>query len=166
MMKNESTKRIKDSQVEMTEIVLPQDTNSLGTIFGGRVMQWMDIGAAICGFRHCRTAVVTASVDRLTFLVPLKIGHIVSVRASVNYTAKTSMEIGVRVDSEEPLTGKKQHCSSAYFTFVAVNEAGKPIVVPSVVPVTAEEKRRFEAAKKRRQERLTMREHETRQSRK
>lgn len=151
-------KTVSESQVEMTEIVMPQDTNSLGTIFGGRVMQWMDIAAAICGFRHCRTAVVTASVDALSFHCPIKIGEIVSIKASVNYTGKTSMEIGVRVDCEDPITGQKKHASSAYFTFVATNNIGRPISVPTLKPVSKVEQRRYKDAEKRRELRLQMRE--------
>lgn len=151
-------KAVSESQVEMTEIVMPQDTNSLGTIFGGRVMQWMDIAAAICGFRHCRTAVVTACVDALSFHSPIKIGEIVSIKASVNYTGKTSIEIGVRVDAEDPITGQKKHASSAYFTFVATNNTGRPISVPPVKPVSAVEKRRYKDGEKRRGARLRMRE--------
>ncbi len=150
-------KTIKESAVEMTEIVMPQDTNTLGTIFGGRVMQWMDIAAAICGFRHCRTAVVTASVDTVSFLCPIRTGNIVSVKASVNYTSHTSMEIGVRVDAEDALTGEKKHSVSAYFTFVAVDERGKPIAVPKINPKTVEEKKRCKEAEQRRKIRLQMR---------
>ncbi len=151
-------KAVSESQVEMTEIVMPQDTNSLGTIFGGRVMQWMDIAAAISGFRHCRTAVVTACVDALGFHSPIKIGEIVSIKASVNYTGKTSMEIGVRVDAEDPITGKTKHASSAYFTFVATDNTGRPIAVPPVKPVSQVEKRRYKDGEKRRAARLEMRE--------
>lgn len=150
-------KRVSESKVEMTEIVMPQDTNTLGTIFGGKVMQWMDIAAAICGFKHCRTAVVTASVDSLSFLYAIKTGHIVSIRASVNYTSKTSMEIGVRVDAEDPLTGEKRHASSAYFTFVAVDGHGKPMAAPAIAPETPEEKRRYQEGEARRKIRLQMR---------
>jgi len=146
-----------ESCVEMTEIVMPQDTNTLGTIFGGKVMQWMDIAAAICGFRHCRTAVVTASVDSLSFVTPIKIGDIVSIRASVNFTAKTSLEIGVRVEAEEPLTGKKKHASSAYFTFVSVDGNNRPIPSPPVLPESEIEKRRFQEGQKRREIRLQLR---------
>lgn len=151
-------KAVSESQVEMTEIVMPQDTNTLGTIFGGRVMQWMDIAGAVCGFRHCRTAVVTASVDALCFHSPIKIGEIVSIKASVNYTGKTSMEIGVRVDSEDPITGSKKHASSAYFTFVATDNTGRPIAVPAVKPVSPTEKRRYKDAARRREIRLQIRE--------
>ena len=150
-------KRVKDSAVEMTEIVMPQDTNTVGTIFGGKIMQWMDIAAAICGFRHCRTAVVTASVDALHFHAPVLSGDIVSIKASVNYTGKTSMEIGVRVEAEGPFSGKKIHASSAYLTFVATDGDGKPISTPSIRPETLEEKRRFKEAERRRKIRLELR---------
>lgn len=150
-------KKVAESTVQMTELVMPQDTNTLGTIFGGKVMQWMDIAAAICGFRHCRTPVVTASVDALHFLHPIRVGHIVSIKASVNYTSKTSMEIGVRVDAEDPITGVKKHSSSAYLTFVATDDNRRPIPVPPIVPETEVEKRRNEKAKIRREIRLKMR---------
>ncbi|HBQ21074.1 MAG: hypothetical protein A2Z91_09495 [Deltaproteobacteria bacterium GWA2_38_16] len=154
-------KTVKESAVEMTEIVMPQDTNTLGTIFGGKVMQWMDIAAAICGFRHCRTAVVTASVDTLSFHYAIKTGNIVSIKASVNYTANTSMEIGVCVYAEDPLSGEKKHASSAYFTFVAVDGKGRPIAVPKVIPETKDEKRRYREAQERRKIRLQMRKKST-----
>lgn len=150
-------KKVKESVVEMTEIVMPQDVNTVGTIFGGKIMQWMDIAAAICGFRHCRKPVVTASVDTLHFLKPIKVGDIVTIKASVNYVGKTSMEIGVKVEAEEPLTGIKKHSSSAYFTFVATNDEGKPIPVSPVQPETLEEKRRYKEGEERRQFRLKRR---------
>jgi len=151
------SKKVAESVVQMTELVMPQDTNSLGTIFGGKIMQWMDIAAAICGFRHCRTSVVTASVDALHFLHPIRVGNIVSIRASVNFTARTSMEIGVRVDAEDPISGVKKHASSAYLTFVATDDNRRPIPVPPIVPETEDELRRHEKAAKRRELRLKMR---------
>lgn len=150
-------KTVKESSVEMTEIIMPSHANSVGTVFGGKIMQWMDIAAAICGFRHCRRPVVTASVDTLHFLKPIRVGDIVNIKASVNYVGKTSMEIGVRVEAEEPLTGKKKHSSSAYFTFVATDENCKPIPIPPIIPETKEEKNRYEEAQKRRKIRLQMR---------
>lgn len=147
-------KPVSESRVEMTELVLPTHTNALGTIFGGQIMAWIDTAAAICAFRHCRTQCVTASMDALSFVSPVKLGHIVILRASVNFTGKTSMEIGVRVISEDPLTGTQAHTSSAYLTFVAVDEAGNPRSVTPVLPQTDEEKRRFDAAKQRRATRL------------
>src|SRR3954451_8818246 len=103
------TKSPQDSSVIMTEIVLPSDTNALGTIFGGKIMSWIDIAGAIAAGRHSRRVVVTASIDALHFLAPVRLGHFVHIRAMVNYAARTSMEVGVRVDSENPLTGELIH---------------------------------------------------------
>ncbi len=147
-------KSITESRVEMTELVLPEHTNALGTIFGGQIMSWIDIAAAICAFRHCRSLCVTASMDALSFLHPVKLGDIVNLKASVNYTGKTSMEIGVRVSAEDPLTGVINHTSSAYLTFVAVDDKGHPKPVPGINPQTDDEKRRFEAAQRRKALRL------------
>jgi acyl-CoA hydrolase len=145
-----------ESQVIMTELVLPTHTNALGTIFGGQIMSWVDIAAAIAAQKHSRRAVVTASIDALHFVAPVKIGHVVHIKAQVNSTSRTSMEVGVRVDSENPLTGEMTHCSTAYTTFVALNEHGKPTPVPPLLVSTPDEKRRLEAAKKRRESRLRL----------
>src|SRR6185437_5282597 len=138
-----------ESQVIMTELVLPSHTNALGTIFGGQIMSWVDIAAAISAGKHSKRIVVTASIDALAFLAPVKVGNVVHIRAQVNYTSRTSMEVGVRVDAENPLTGEITHCSTAYTTFVALNDAGRPVPVPHIIPSTPDEKRRFESAKKR-----------------
>lgn len=145
-----------ESQVIMTELVLPTHTNALGTIFGGQIMSWVDIAAAISAQKHSRRAVVTASIDALNFLAAVKVGYVVHIRAQVNYTGKTSMEVGVRVDAENPLSGELTHCVSAYTTFVALNDNGKPVAVPPVIPVTPDDKRRMEHAKKRREARLRL----------
>ena len=143
-----------DSRVEMTELVLPEHTNALGTIFGGQIMAWIDTAAAICAYRHCRTQCVTASMDALHFISPVKLGYIVILRASVNFTGNTSMEIGVKVTSEDPLTGAQAHTASAYLTFVAVDEAGNPRSVPPMLAQTNDEKRRYADGQKRRATRL------------
>ncbi|MGE3973827.1 MAG: acyl-CoA thioesterase [Bdellovibrionales bacterium] len=142
------------SEVTMTELVLPSHTNALGSIFGGVVMSWIDIAAAIAAQRHSRSNVVTASVDALYFVAPIYTGWIVNLRAAVNYVSNTSMEVGVRVEAENPQTGKKYHTSTAYLTFVAVDSEGKPHKIPQVMPESAEQKRRYDRAKVRRQERL------------
>ncbi|MCB0342042.1 MAG: acyl-CoA thioesterase [Pseudobdellovibrionaceae bacterium] len=134
----------------MTEMVLPGHTNSLDSIFGGVIMSWMDIAAAICAQRHSSLPVVTASVDALNFVAPVYKGWVVNLKASVNYAHKTSMEIGVRIDAENPITGQCFHTASAYLTFVALGVDGKPVLVPPVIAETEEQKRRYEAAKKRR----------------
>lgn len=145
-----------ESEVIMTQIVLPSHTNALGSIFGGTVMSWIDIAAAIAAGRHSRKVVVTASVDALHFIAPIKLGQIVHVRAKVNFASKTSMEVGVRVDSENPLTGEMHHNVSAYTTFVALDQNGKPTPVPGVSPQSPDEKRRFKEAQKRRAARIAL----------
>jgi len=141
----------------MMELVQPNDANNLGNMLGGKVMHLIDIAAAMSGLRHCRKPVVTASVDSLDFRHPIKLGNMIILRASVNFTHKTSMEIGVRVESEDPLTGERFHTSSAYLTFVALDESGKPTEIPGVIPETDVEKRRYEAAIKRRELRVRAR---------
>ncbi|MDP7039832.1 MAG: acyl-CoA thioesterase [Myxococcota bacterium] len=145
------------SAVETTHVVLPPDTNSHGTAFGGKIMQWMDIAAGIAAGRHAQGPVVTVSVDDLHFARPIKMGNIVLVRAQVNYTGRTSMEIGVRVESEEASTGAREHCLSGYFTFVAVDDQGAPKAVAKLVPQCDEDQRRFDNAEERRKDRLNRR---------
>lgn len=140
----------------MTEIVLPSHANALGTIFGGTIMSWIDIAGAIAAGRHARRVVVTASIDALGFVAPVKVGHVVHIRASVNYAGRTSMEVGVRVDSENQLTGALSHTVTAYMTFVALDDNGRPVAVAPVLPETPEEKRRYEQAQKRRQSRIQL----------
>lgn len=143
-----------ESRVEMTELVMPEHTNAIGTIFGGQVMAWIDTSAAICAFRHCRKMCVTASMDAVDFISPVRLGQIVILQANVNYTGRTSMEIGVRVTSEDPLTGNKAHTASAYLTFVAVDENGKPSEVPPLLIRTEEEKKWYKEGEERRKARL------------
>ena len=149
-----SARPVKDSEVTMTELVLPAHTNSLGTIFGGVVMSWIDIAAAIAAQRHSQRAVVTASIDALHFVAPIKTGWIANLKASVNYVSKSSMEIGVRVESENPISGERFHTVTAYLTFVALDQMGHPVEIPKVLPETADQKRRYERAQKRRELRL------------
>jgi acyl-CoA hydrolase len=148
-------KKVKDSQVEMIELVLPNDTNMLGNLLGGRLMHWIDIAAALAASRHCNNIAVTAAVDNLHFHNPIKLGDIIRLKASVNRAFRTSMEVGVRVEVEDIRTGKTFHSNSAYLTFVNVESPSeKPIPVPHVIPETKEEIRRFEQALKRREQRL------------
>jgi acyl-CoA hydrolase len=142
------------SQVEMTELVLPNDTNRLGNLLGGRLMHWIDIAAAIAASRHTNRVCVTASVDELRFLHPVKQGEVVVLRASVNRAFHTSLEVGVQVTTENTLTGERNHANTAYLTFVAIDDDGKPIAAARVRPVTAVEKRRYRGAARRRQIRL------------
>ena len=145
-----------ESFVIMTEMVLPQHTNAIGTVFGGVVMSWVDIAAAICAERHSNKQVVTASVDALEFVAPIKLGWIVSLKASVNYVWTTSCEVGVRVTAENPRTGENFHTASAYITMVALDSHGRPTRMPAVKPDTDDQRRRFEEAKYRRTSRLEL----------
>jgi acyl-CoA hydrolase len=149
-----TSKPISASQVVMTQLVLPSHTNSLDTVFGGTVMSWIDIAAAIAAQRHSNRAVVTASIDQLNFIAPIKKGWVVNLRASVNFVSRTSMEVGVKVIAENPITSEVFHTASAYLTFVALGEDGKPAIIPELILESSEEKRRFEQAKKRRELRL------------
>lgn len=144
------------SRVEMTELVLPGHTNQLGNIFGGQLMAWTDIAASIAAARHSRAVCVTASIDGLVFLEPVRLGQHVIIRASVNWTGRTSMEVGARIESEDPRTGKRALVATAYLTFVAIDEHGKPQPVPPLVLETEDEQRRFRQAELRRASRLTL----------
>ena len=142
------------SRVVMTETVLPVDANPLGTAFGGKIAQWIDIAAAVACQRHCRSRVVTASMDDLHFVQPIKVGMIVELRAQVNAAFRTSMEAGVRVESENPLTGERVHACTAYLTFVAQDEHGLAVQVPPLVLESDHDRRRNADAVERRSGRL------------
>jgi acyl-CoA hydrolase len=142
------------SRVETAQLVLPGLTNTHGTIFGGILMQWIDIAGGIASSRHSFGSVVTASMDRLHFLSPVQLGEIVILQAQVNYAGKTSMEVGVRVFAENQVTFKRRQTTRAYLTFVAVDDKGEPRPVPPLVCETAEDRRRFKAAQARRAVRL------------
>ena len=148
-------KTMKESQVTMIELVLPNDTNILMNLLGGRLMHWMDIAAAMAASRHCNNVAVTAVVDDLTFHEPIRLGNIVSLCANVNRAFKTSMEVGVKVEVEDFKTGEKKHSNSAYFTFVSMDsETYKKMPVPQIIPETEIEKKWFEDALIRREQRL------------
>jgi acyl-CoA hydrolase len=150
-------KPVRNSQVIMTQLVLPSHTNSLESIFGGVIMSWIDIAAAISAQRHSSREVVTASIDSLSFVAPVRKGWVVNLKASVNFVSKTSMEVGVRVDAENPKTGDHFHTASAYLTFVALGANGKPTPVPQLILETEEDHRRWQAGQKRRENRLQLR---------
>lgn len=147
-------KSVSASEVIMTQLVLPSHTNSLGSVFGGTVMSWIDIAAAICAQRHSNKEVVTASIDKLDFVAPVYKGWVVNLKARVNFVSKTSMEIGVRVDAENPKTGETFHTASAYLTFVALGSNGKPTAIPELLLENEEDQRRFAEAKSRREVRI------------
>ncbi|MBC60917.1 MAG: acyl-CoA thioesterase [Zetaproteobacteria bacterium] len=142
----------------MTEMVQPQHTNALGSVFGGVVLSWVDTAAAICAQKHSEKKVVTASFDAMQFLAPIPLGWIVNIKASVNFVARSSCEVGVRITAENPLTGEFHHTASAYVTMVALDSHGKSIAMPKVEPETEEEKIRFENAQERRKARLDLKE--------
>lgn len=157
MTRRSRVKTVRESQVTMTELVLPNDTNPIGNMLGGRLMQMIDIAAGIAAERHTNRVCVTASVDELNFLLPIRLGEIVTLEASVNRAFNTSVEVGVRVTAEQPLTGEKRHANTAYLTFVAIDDYGKPVRVLPVRPVTAIERKRYADAARRRALRLVHR---------
>jgi acyl-CoA hydrolase len=138
------------SQSEMTEVVLPNDTNMLGNLLGGRLMHFIDICGGIAAFRHARSVVVTAAMDHIDFIHPLKMGELAILKASVNRAFSSSMEVGVKVWVEELETGDLKHVASAYLVYVALDKAGKCIKVPPIMPKTPDELRRYEDAMRRR----------------
>jgi acyl-CoA hydrolase len=135
-------------------LMMPHHENVLGHVFGGVVLSMIDTTAAVSAMRHARTPCVTVSVDRVDFREPIHIGELLTMRSSVNYVGTTSMEVGVRVETENLLTGERRHTNSCYLTFVAIDENGKPAKVPGIRTETADEERRHAAAKERRRRRL------------
>ncbi len=148
---------VRESYSEYSELALPNDANGLGNLLGGKVMHLVDLAGAMAAMRHCRHVVVTASVDHMNFLHPVRIGQWVRLRSAVNRVFRTSMEVGVKVFVEDLIRAEMRHTSSAYLTFVAIDETGKGIEIPHVIPETEEEKRRFEEARQRREYRLALR---------
>jgi acyl-CoA hydrolase len=149
---------VRESISEYSEVALPNDANTLGNVLGGKVMHLVDIAAALAAVRHSRCPVATASVDHMNFLHPVHIGQLIVLRSSVNRVFKTSMEVGVRVEVENLISGEILHTSSAYLTFVALDKQGQRIPIPAVIPETDDQKRRYEEAEQRRVYRLAMRE--------
>ena len=149
-----NARSVSESQVVMTELVLPNDTNALGNVMGGRVMHLIDIAAAIAARRHARTTCVTAAIDEIVFHAPAPMGSVLVLMASVNLACHTSMEIGVRVEMESLKSGARHHTGSAYLTFVALDETGRTTPVPPLESTTPEELRRLEEARARRERRL------------
>jgi acyl-CoA hydrolase len=150
-------RKVCESKVEMTEIVLPNDTNQLGNCMGGRVMHFIDIAAAISARRFARATCVTAAVDQINFLRPVPMGSLLVLHGSVNFAGRTSMEIGVRVEIESTESREREHCATAYLTFVALSEDRKPMVVPELLLETEADHRRHHEAQQRRKQRLQSR---------
>jgi acyl-CoA hydrolase len=144
----------RETRVEMVELVLPNDANTMGNVLGGRVLHWIDMAAAIVAHRHCRSEAVTASMDEVSFLAPIRVGQMAVIAARMTYVGRTSMEIRVDVQSEDLLSGERRQTSTAYLTFVAVDKSGHPVAVPPLLYETEDEKREARAAEARRAERL------------
>lgn len=149
-------KKAADSLVMMTELVLPNDTNTFGNLMGGRLMYWMDIAAALAAMKHCGAPVVTASVDNISFEAPIKIGNVVHIEAKVSRAFNTSMEVHLAVWGEDAIHQSKYKSNEAYYTFVALDPNGKPRPAPPMIPETDGEKKLFEGALRRRQVRLIL----------
>lgn len=142
---------VSDSQSEMTEIILPNDTNTLGNLLGGRLMHFIDLVGAMAGYRHSRTHIVTAAMDHIDFLQPVHVGDLLTLKSSVNRAFTTSMEVGVKAWVENTQTGVMLHVASAYLVFVAIDQNGRRVRVPELKPVTADDMRRYEGALRRRE---------------
>ena len=152
-----NARKVSDSQITMTELVLPNHTNQLGTLFGGQLMAWIDTCASLSAEKHNQRVCVTASVDKIDFHNPVKLGDAVELVASVNRVFNTSMEIGVKVFAQNLKEGTVKHSNSAYLTFVCVDSEGKPVKANEAIPETNEQKRRFNEALIRRENRLKSR---------
>jgi acyl-CoA hydrolase len=154
----EKMKTPSSSRVLMTQLVMPLHTNgAAGVLFGGVVMQWIDVCAGVAAMKHAGGRVVTASIDRLDFMSPIHLGDIVVLQAQVNFAAHTSMEVGCRVETEDPKTGERRYTTKAYLTFVAIDEESRPRPVEPLVPEGDDERRRFADAEERRAARLNAR---------
>ena len=148
-----TVRTVASTQSEMTEIILPNDTNTLGNLLGGRLMHFIDLTGAMAAYRHARAHVVTAAMDHIDFIRPVHLGDLLTLKSSVNRAFKTSMEVGVKVWAEHTRTGEIEHVASAYLVFVAVDEKGNRQRVPELQPQTADEVRRCEDALRRREHR-------------
>lgn len=148
---------VRESRSEYTQVALPNDANILGNVLGGHIMHLIDLCGGLAAWRHARKPVVTASVDKISFLHPVRVGHVIILKSSVNRVFNSSMEVGVKVWVEDRNTGEVHHTSSAYLTFVALDENGRPASVAPVLPETEDERRRFEQAGRHRDGRLLTR---------
>jgi acyl-CoA hydrolase len=155
MNEYENSKHPSDSEVIMTELVLPDDTNLLGNLLGGKIMHWIDIAAALAASKHSNKAVATVVVDNIEFRHPIKLGSIVTFKAKLIWVGRTSMEVKIKVYGEDFKNSKKVLTNMAYFTFVALDEDGNPVPVPRLIPVTEEEKEDYQKAEMKRKKRLS-----------
>lgn len=156
-MSDLTPRSVQQSQSTMTELMMPNMANSLGNVFGGVILSLVDRVAAVAAIRHAMGPCVTVSVDRVDFREPIHVSELVTARASVNFVGRTSLEVGVRVEAENIVTGLRRHTNSCYLTFVAIDEQGRARPVAPLAPETDEEARRFEAAQRRRELRATER---------
>jgi uncharacterized protein (TIGR00369 family) len=160
MMSNASTRKdrpskpVEASKTTIAVQMLPGDANPMGNVHGGAILKLVDMAAAAAALRHARRNVVTVSIDRMDFIQPVFVGNLLTLKASVNYVGTTSMEVGVRVEAEDLRTGTVTHTNSSYLTYVALDDQGRPTMVPEVIPKTRDERRRWLEGKKRREERL------------
>ena len=150
-------KAVKETSITIAQVMLPQDTNPAGNVHGGVIMKLIDTAAAVVASRHARCNTVTASIDRLVFHYPVFVGDVLFLKACLNMVGKSSMEVGVRVEAENYLTGEVRHTASAYLTFVALDEKGRPKGVPGLIAETDAEKRRYQEALRRKKSRLELR---------
>lgn len=148
------SKQVKDSQVTLHQFMLPQHANPMGNVHGGVIMKLVDEAAGLCAMRHAQHPAVTIAIDSMTFHSPVRVGDVVSFNASLNWVGHTSMEVGVRVIAEDPLTGERTHTNSAYLVFVALGDDGRSVEVPPLTLETDEERRRWAEAEVRQQRRL------------
>ena len=154
MSEKPKTKNVNDSRVELHHFMMPEHANLHGNVHGGVIMKLADEAGALCAIRHANRPAVTVAIDSMTFLSPVHVGDVLALKASLNYVGRTSMEVGVKVIAENPLTGEKTHTNSAYAVYVALDPAGKPIEVPALELSTDEDKRRWNDAKERQSRRL------------
>lgn len=152
-MANIKEQTVSESAAEAVQVVLPNDTNPLGNVLGGRVMHWIDMIAAVVAYRHSKRPVVTASMEQLEFHSAIRLGQIAILKAAMNYVGRTSMEVGVEVYAEDPMSGKRHHTSSAILTYVALDDSGQPTPVPPLRAEKAEERQRYQEGEKRYQKR-------------
>ncbi len=156
-MSDVEARPVRESHAVMSELMLPHMANNLGHVFGGVILSLVDRVAAVAAIRHARRPCVTVAIDSVVFYEPIHLGELVTAKASVNYVGRTSMEVGVRVEAEDLLTGRRRHTNSCYVTFVAIDSDHRPVPVPKVIPETAEERRRYAEAEARRRRRLAER---------
>ena len=150
-------KLVSESKVEISQLMMPSHANPAGNVHGGTIVKLIDEAGGIAAMRHTRQHCVTASIDKIDFISPVFVGHLVIAKASINFVGRTSMEIGVRVEAENLIAGTKKHVNSAYLTYVALGKRNKPVEIPKIIPETDEEKRRYQEAQKRKKMRLQMR---------